>query len=136
MIKLVLGKATFTPQRNVSYFINSEKLLGIDENLDPLVIEYIQSYMALLERIGMQIPNAEIVADDPNDIEAFVIFPFTNELNWNDFLITREMSSYMNAVNNLYPKVGWTFNGFKVIHSHDEPLIKTRYELERIWNSN
>jgi hypothetical protein len=136
MIKFVLGKATFTPQHSLSYFVNSEKLLGINETIDPLVFEYIQSYMSLLERVGMQIPNAEIIADDHNDVEAFAILPFTDEGDWNDFLVSREMAKFMNALNNLYPQIGWVFNGFKAIHSYDEPLIKTRYELERIWNSN
>jgi len=136
MIKFVLAKATFTPQYNVSHFTNSEKLLGIDENLDPLVIEYIQSYMGLLERIGVQIPEAEVVSDGPNDVDAFAMLPFSNESDWNDFLVSREMAKFMNALNNLYPKLGWIFNGFKAIHSYDEPLLKTRYELERIWNSN
>jgi len=136
MIKFVLGKATFTPQHSLSYFVNSEKLLGISETIDPLVFEYIQSYMALLERVGVQIPSAEIIADDPNDIDAYVILPFTNEGDYNDFLVSREMAKFMNALNNLYPKIGWVFNGFKVINTYDEPLIKTRYELEKIWNSN
>jgi hypothetical protein len=136
MIKFVLGKATFTPQYSLSYFVNSEKLLGINETIDPLVFEYIQSYMALLERVGVQIPDAEIIADDPNDVEAYVILPFKNENDWNDFLVGREMSQFMNAMNNLYPHVGWVFNGFKVIHTVDEPLVKTRYEIEKIWDSN
>jgi len=136
MIKFVLGKATFTPQHSLSYFVNSEKLLGISETIDPLVFEYIQSYMTLLERIGVQIPTAELVADDPNDVDAFVILPFTNESDWNDFLVSREMAKFMNALNNLYPHIGWAFNGFKIINTFDQPLIKTRYELEKIWNSN
>jgi hypothetical protein len=136
MIKFVLGKATFSPQYALSYFVNSEKLLGINETIDPLVFEYIQSYMGLLERVGVQIPEAEIVADDPNDVYAFVILPFTSENDWNDFLVSREMSKFMSAMNNLYPQVGWTFDGFKVIHTIEEPLVKTRYEIERIWNSN
>lgn len=136
MIRFVLGKATFTPQHSLSYFVNSEKLLGISETIDPLVFEYIQSYMALLERVGVQIPEAEVIADDPNDVEAYVILPFTNESDWNDFLVSREMSKFMNALNNLYPQIGWSFNGFKVINSIDEPLIKTRFEIEKIWNSN
>lgn len=136
MIKFVLGKVTFTPQHSLSYFVNSEKLLGINETIDPLVFEYIQSYMALLERIGVQIPTAELVVDDPNDVDAFVILPFTNESDWNDFLVSREMAKFMNALTNLYPKIGWVSNGFKIIHNADEPLIKTRYEFEKIWNSN
>jgi hypothetical protein len=136
MIKFVLGKATFTPQHSLSHFVNSEKLLGINETIDPLVFEYIQSYMALLEKVGLQIPNAEIVADDPNDVEAYVILPFTNEGDWNDFLVSREMAKFMNALNNLYPKIGWAFNGFKVINTVDEPLIKNKYEFQKIWNNN
>jgi hypothetical protein len=136
MIRFVLGKATFTPVHSLSYFVNSEKLLGINETIDPLVFEYIQSYMALLERVGVQIPDAEVIADDPNDVEAYVILPFTNENDWNDFLVSREMAQFMNSLNNLYPQIGWIFNGFKVIKSIDEPLVKTRYEIEKIWNSN
>ena len=135
-MKFVLGKATFTPQYSLSYYVNSEKLLGIDETIDPLVFEYIQSYMSLLERVGAQIPEAEIVADDPNDVQAYVILPFTNENDWNDFLISREMSKFMTALNNLYPKLGWVFHGFKPVTSFDEPLIKTIYEVDKIWNSN
>ena len=135
-MKFVLGKATFNPQYSLSYYVNSEKLLGIDETIDPLVFEYIQSYISLLERVGSQIPEAEIIADDPNDVEAFVHLPFTNESDWNDFLSCREMASFMQTLNNLYPKINWTFHGFKVINSYEEPLIKTKYEYEKIWNSN
>ena len=136
MIKFVLGRGTFTPQYNVSYFSNTEKLLGIDETLDPLVFEYIQSYMALLELVVIQVPDAEVVVDGPNEVDLFAILPFENESDWNDFLVSREMSQFMNSLNNLYPKLGWSFNGFKLIQSYDEPLIKTRYELEKIWNNN
>jgi hypothetical protein len=136
MIKFVLGKATFTTQHSLSHFVNSEKLLGISETIDPLVFEYIQSYMTLLEFAGVQIPTAEIVADDPNDVDAFVFLPFTNESDWNDFLVSREMAKFMNTLNNLYPQIGWVFNGFKVIHTADEPILKTRIEMEKIWNSN
>lgn len=136
MIKFVLGKVTFSPQYSFSYFTNSEKLLGIDESLDPLVFEYIQSYMAMIELVGYQIPTAELVTDGPNDIEAFAILPYTTENDWDNFLASREMSGFMNSVHNLFPRLGWTHHGYKIIRSFEEPLIRTRYELDKIWNSN
>lgn len=135
-MKFVLAKSTFTPTLNLSYAINPENLLGHSEQTDPLVMEYIISYTNLLERVGIVIPTAEVVNDDPNDVEAYLMLPFTNENDWNNFLSSREMAAFLQALNNLYPKIGWAFHGFKTINQCEEPLIKTKYEFEKIWNSN
>lgn len=136
MIKFVLGKTTFSPQYSLSYYVNKEKLLGINETIDPLVFEYIQSYMSLVKLVVMKIPSAELIVDDPDDIEAFVILPFTNESDWNDFFNSPDLTKFINVANKLYPLIGWVDNGFKIVNTLDEPLIKTKSGLQKIWDNN
>ena len=134
MIKFAIGKTTFAPQYSLPYFVNKEKLLGINETIDVLVFEYIQSYMSLLELVSTKLPGSEFVADD--EIEIFSILPFTNESDWNDLFNSPELKKYTDMTTKLYPLIGWVDHGFKIVKTFDEPLIKTNVELQKIWNNN
>lgn len=147
----VLYKFTLSEQYPVMNWLDKLSLLTLDNV--PLTDEQIINFYEDLEAVkqfGVEISDGAptyYFFDSLSSTEVYALIMFT-ESQWNEVLNSQEMAKYEINKKLVYDALGWSDNGYKLVHSRDnieaafvlnpetgQEEINGRAGAALIWNS-
>jgi hypothetical protein len=137
-MKFVLRKINLSDTYPVEYYLNRQKLVGINPSMDSMVLPWLQALFDVYT-FGAEVnpvkKDGEWFFESLESKTVYVIFYYDDKKIMESVFNSRQMKEFEATTDKLYPVLGWEEQGQKVIHEWDDTIPKTFQSMEELWNS-